>query len=580
MLSNTLVRRSRYNYTLFTQEYRLRSAVIRALYKKSLVLSPGAKASYSTGKISNLMSNDADKLQPWSHQFQFLIECPIMFLLAAASVVRLLGWAGVVGISVMVFVFPLTTIVIRKLRALRQGVLKNTDKRAKVTTDMLSGIRVVKFMSWEQPFHDKISRIRATELSVFRKTAWLQAANTTIMATAPILITVATLWSYTAVFGHALTPSTAFTALQLLAVLQGPLQQFPNIVTSVFVDGRAAFGRMGGFLLEEERVQYVTAFSTTSDDGVGDDDDHDTSSQAALAIQVNGGAFAHPSPVANPSYGSGGAKRKQINPALLMLALPLTPALVLLYLLRTACCGGGGGSRSSSSNGGLLVARDVRELVEKLGRPISNAELEAIMSHLRARPVQIPDLMFAPRCVSMEVVRSHWSAIASVATAEGATITAPALRAAAGAAGSGDGQSLPLVLREFDLAVEKGSLCCVVGAVGAGKSSLLLSLLGEMELRGGSVRVAGRVAYAAQTAFLATATLRDNIVWDEEWDEEKYRRVIYACALTADLEALPAGDDTQIGERGVNLSGKNAPPLSCSIQHYIRGLLCLPATSK
>ena len=48
------------------------------------------------------------------------------------------------------------------------------------------------------------------------------------MATAPILITVTTLWSYTALFGHALTPSTAFTALQLLAVLQGPLQQFPN----------------------------------------------------------------------------------------------------------------------------------------------------------------------------------------------------------------------------------------------------------------------------------------------------------------------------------------------------------------
>ena len=66
-----------YNYVLFAQEFRLRSAIIAALYKKSLVLSPGAKASYSTGKIANLMSNDADKLQPWSHQFQFLIVSEI-----------------------------------------------------------------------------------------------------------------------------------------------------------------------------------------------------------------------------------------------------------------------------------------------------------------------------------------------------------------------------------------------------------------------------------------------------------------------------------------------------------------------
>ena len=432
----------------------------------------------------------------------------------------------------MVLVFPLTTIVVRKLRALRQGVLKNTDKRAKTTIDMLSGIRVVKFMSWEQSFHEKISRIRAAELGVFQKTAWLQAANTTIMAAAPILITVTTLWSYTALFGHTLTPSTAFTALQLLAVLQGPLQQFPNIVTSVFVDGRAAFARMGGFLLEEERAQYVATKPPAE--------------HSSLAIEVRGGAFAHPTPVENPSYGSA-IKRKQINPALLMLALPLTPLVLLLYLLRAAC-----GRRSTASSAtGLLVQRlEVRCLVEKLGRPISDGELDALMSYLRAKPVHIPDLMFPPQCVSMEVVRNHWDAIATVATTAGATITASALRAAGVAA-----CSHPVVLNDLNLAIQQGTLCCVVGSVGAGKSSLLLSLLGEMELRGGTVNVAGRVAYAAQTAFLANATLRDNIVWDEDWNEEKYRRVIYACALTADLQALPAGDDTQIGERGVNLSG-------------------------
>jgi hypothetical protein len=76
----------------------------------------------------------------------------------------------------------------------------------------------------------------------------MQAVNQIISLATPILITVVTLWSYTAVFGRTLTPSTAFTALQLLAVMQGPLQQFPNVINSVLVDGGAALGRMGAFL--------------------------------------------------------------------------------------------------------------------------------------------------------------------------------------------------------------------------------------------------------------------------------------------------------------------------------------------
>ena len=311
------------------------------------------------------------------------------------------------------------------------------------------------------------------------------------------------------------------------------------VVTSVFVDGRAAFNRMGGFLLEEERTQYVV--NTATDDTNSGEEAAD---EVRPAIEIKGAAFAHPSPVASPAYGGKPNKRKNINPALLMLALPLTPVLLLLYLLRAACCGDAG----SRTQGKLVQRAEVKGLVEKLGRPITEDELDALMAYLRARPVEIPGLLLQPECVSIEVVRSKWETIATIATTEGAAITGPALRAA-GALGSA-----PLVLQDLQLTIEQGSLVCVVGAVGAGKSSLLLGLLGEMELRGGSVSVAGKVCYAGQSAFLSNATVRQNIVWDEEWDEEKYRRVVYACALTADLQALPAGDDTQIGERGVNLS--------------------------
>uniref|UniRef100_A0A8K9XNF5 Multidrug resistance-associated protein 1 n=1 Tax=Oncorhynchus mykiss TaxID=8022 RepID=A0A8K9XNF5_ONCMY len=103
--------------------------------------------------------------------------------------------------------------------------------------------------------------------------------------------------------------------------------------------------------------------------------------------------------------------------------------------------------------------------------------------------------------------------------------------------------------------IPDGSLVAVVGHVGSGKSSLLSALLGEMEKLEGSVSVKGSVAYVPQQAWIQNATLKDNIVFGQERKESWYHRVVEACALLPDLEILPAGDGTEIGEKGVNLSG-------------------------
>ena len=106
-----------------------------------------------------------------------------------------------------------------------------------------------------------------------------------------------------------------------------------------------------------------------------------------------------------------------------------------------------------------------------------------------------------------------------------------------------------------NLEVRHGDLCCIVGKVGAGKSSLLLSLMGEIDKLKGSVKLSGSVSYAAQSACVLNATVRENILYGNEYDEARYDRVIEACALTEDLKNLSAGDQTQIGEKGISLSG-------------------------
>uniref|UniRef100_A0A8D3D247 Multidrug resistance-associated protein 1 n=1 Tax=Scophthalmus maximus TaxID=52904 RepID=A0A8D3D247_SCOMX len=107
----------------------------------------------------------------------------------------------------------------------------------------------------------------------------------------------------------------------------------------------------------------------------------------------------------------------------------------------------------------------------------------------------------------------------------------------------------------LNVCIPEGSLVAVVGHVGSGKSSLLSALLGEMDKLEGTVAIKGLVAYVPQQAWIQNATLRDNIVFGQEWREAWYQGVVEACALQPDLEMLPAGDETEIGEKGVNLSG-------------------------
>jgi ATP-binding cassette, subfamily C (CFTR/MRP), member 1 len=110
-------------------------------------------------------------------------------------------------------------------------------------------------------------------------------------------------------------------------------------------------------------------------------------------------------------------------------------------------------------------------------------------------------------------------------------------------------------LRNINLQVKKGNLTAVVGSVGCGKTSLISALLGEMEKLKGKTNVDGRVAYVPQQAWIQNATLKDNILFGKALDKQLYDQVIEACALTQDLAMLPGGDQTEIGEKGINLSG-------------------------
>ncbi|KAK4289504.1 hypothetical protein Pmani_037528 [Petrolisthes manimaculis] len=125
-----------------------------------------------------------------------------------------------------------------------------------------------------------------------------------------------------------------------------------------------------------------------------------------------------------------------------------------------------------------------------------------------------------------------------------------------------------IALYDLNLTANVGELIGVCGGVGAGKSSLLSAVLGHMRLHKGRVLVQGSCAYVGQQAWVLNDTFRENILLDEAFDAKRYYRVISACNLSEDIEAMPAGDLTEIGERGINLSGGQKQRLSLARAVY------------
>jgi ATP-binding cassette subfamily C (CFTR/MRP) protein 1 len=125
-------------------------------------------------------------------------------------------------------------------------------------------------------------------------------------------------------------------------------------------------------------------------------------------------------------------------------------------------------------------------------------------------------------------------------------------------------------LRDINFTATKGSLSCILGRVGSGKSSFLQAVLGELYKREGEVVLRGSTAYVSQQYFIMNASIRDNIIFGHRYDPEFYQRTVRACALLEDFDHLPDGDETQVGEKGISLSGGQKARVTLARAVYAR----------
>ncbi|KAJ7984782.1 hypothetical protein DPEC_G00358350 [Dallia pectoralis] len=390
----TLILHQHFQYC-FVTGMRLRTAIIGAIYRKSLIITNAAKRKSTVGEVVNLMSVDAQRFMDLTTFLNMLWSAPLQIMLALYFLWQYLGPSVLAGVAVMILLIPFNAAIAMKTRAYQVEQMQYKDSRIKLMNEILNGIKVLKLYAWENSFKEKVLEIRQKELNVLRKTAYLGALSTMAWTSAPFLVALTTFAVYVTVDeNNVLDPQKAFVSLSLFNILRFPLNMLPQVISSV-VQASVSLKRIQDFLSHDELDPESVDRTNTATDS---------------SVTVLNGKFT-------------------------------------------------------------------------------------------------------------------WS------------------------------KKDPPALHNINLIVPPGSLLAVVGHVGCGKSSLISALLGEMEKLEGDISIRGSVAYVPQQAWIQNAILRDNILFGQAFNEQKYRSCLEACALTQDLEVLPGGDMTEIGEKGINLSG-------------------------
>ncbi|GFO14038.1 canalicular multispecific organic anion transporter 1 [Plakobranchus ocellatus] len=391
-----------------TSGLRMKTALMSAIYKKSLRLDTHAQRSTTTGEVVNLMAVDCQRIQDVMSYTFMIWSIPLQIGIAVYLLWITIGLPVISGVALLVLLVPFNILMAYNQGRLQRENLEWKDKRIKMTSEVLSGIKVLKLYAWEESFQDKIMEIRRKEVSVLTKLAWINAFSIFLWTCAPYLVCLVSFATYVVIYpGEVLTADMAFVTLSLFNILQFPISFIPEMV-SFTSQAAVSLHRIGRYLCEAEiDLRETRTFPDSRE----------------FAVTIDKGVFTWD-----------------------------------------------------------------------------------------------PDASFKLTGINIEIPH--------------------------------------------------GCLVAVVGPVGSGKSSLLSAILGEMDRLQGSVHTSGSIAYVPQNPWLQNCSLRDNILFGTSLSQKRYSKVIRACALTQDVEALPGGHDAEIGEKGVNLSGGQKQRVSMARAMY------------
>ncbi|XP_029284201.1 LOW QUALITY PROTEIN: multidrug resistance-associated protein 7 [Cottoperca gobio] len=222
-----------------------RAALVSAIYGKALQVSGSSLVDTTLGKVVNLMSTDTNRVVNFFDSFHELWSLPFRFIITLYLLYLQVGVAFVGGLSVALLLVPFNKFLASRILSNNQHMLRHKDSRVKLMTEIVFGIRVIKFYNWEPHFTQKVVDCRKQELSHLRALKYLDALCVYTWAALPVVISILTFVTYV-LLGHQLTAAKVFTTLALVGMLIIPLNSFPWVLNSI-LEAKVSLARIQRF---------------------------------------------------------------------------------------------------------------------------------------------------------------------------------------------------------------------------------------------------------------------------------------------------------------------------------------------
>lgn len=208
---------------------KIRTTLISAIYRKALKISSSAKKDTTVGEIVNLMAVDAHRFFEMSPYILIGVTAPFVMGLALYLLYHFIGVAAFAGLAVLLAMFPISGFIASRLQTLQYKQMGVKDERVKSISEILAGIKVIKFYAWEPSFQTSIGETREKELKYLKGAAVLNAMTEFIWTLTPFLVSFVTFTTYV-LLGNVLTADVAFVSIVLFNILRLPMTMRKKLI--------------------------------------------------------------------------------------------------------------------------------------------------------------------------------------------------------------------------------------------------------------------------------------------------------------------------------------------------------------
>lgn len=499
---------SKHGYFIeYILSYKAGMELTAIIYDKIISTSlSGKKKLASEGEIVNYIQIDCYKVISTISMSPQLITNPIQVIVFNYLLFAFFSWYYLVGLGTLLFFFFINFYIFKGYRINEEKYLTAKDDRMKITNQVFNHLKIIKFNSWIEEFRDKVEVKREKEMEAGKNLLDLSIWNIFLFWTSPIISNVLTIGFYF-YFTQNLDPSIIFTSITIFAGIQNPLREIPSSINSL-IDLFISMKRIENFLSQPDKSEDdIKDFSYISpiDKSINDSKENE---KLSIRLKNCNFSWGNKDDSANANDEPQYRVLKNIN----------------LEVKKGEFIGIIGEVGSGKSTFLNLLLNNLMKLNE--GEKITDKPKKLTTEETTEKSLKKSFLSNNEQKLDKSFIESN-----------------------------NFSESNDLLISNKTTIVES-SLANDNKSVYSDKNGGEFKIINKKENEEQNlIQIRGSISYVPQVAWIQNATLRENILLFKPYDKEKFKKIEELCELKADLKILSAGDMTEIGEKGINLSG-------------------------